>query len=139
MNSSCKRVIAAISVAAALLSGCAVQGEPYQRIAVPTQKGVIYVYRLPGFVGGGVAPNVTCGSIENGLGPGGYHPYVEDPGTITCSAHTEATSTVDVEVKPGQEYYLKEEIGMGFFIGRPHLSVVDPDFGHTEIQQCKQQ
>ncbi len=139
MNSTHKRVIVAIAMAAALLSGCAVQGEPYQRIAVPTQKGVIYVYRLPGFVGGGVAPNVTCGSIENGLGPGGYHPFVEDPGTITCSAHTEATSTVDVEVKPGQEYYVKEEIGVGFFIGRPHLSVVEPDLGHSEIQQCKQQ
>lgn len=139
MNSTYNRVIAAIAMAAALLSGCAVQGEPYQRMSVPTQKGVIYVYRLPGFVGAAVTPNVTCGSVENGLGPGGYHPYVEDPGVITCSAHTEATSTVDVEVKSGQEYYVKEEIGMGFFIGRPHLSVVDPDFGHSEIQQCKQQ
>ncbi len=69
MNATHKRVIVAIAMAAALLSGCAVQGEPYQRIAVPTQKGVIYVYRLPGFVGGGVAPNVTCGSIEKGARP----------------------------------------------------------------------
>jgi len=40
MNSSCKRVAGAVVLGSLLLGGSAVQGQPYERVAVPAQKGV---------------------------------------------------------------------------------------------------
>jgi hypothetical protein len=44
-----------------------------------------------------------------------------------------------VPVTRGQESYVKEEIGWGFFVGRPHLYLVDKEAGESEIQGCKLQ
>jgi hypothetical protein len=33
--------------------------------------------------------------------------------------------------------YVKGTVGVGFFVGRPNLSVVDPAVALTEIKECK--
>ena len=69
-------------------------------------------------------------------GRGGYHPYVVDPGTISCNSQTEATTELEIATKAGQEYYVKEEVGWGFLIGRPHLYPMDQGIGQSEIEAC---
>ena len=50
---------------------------------------------------------------------------------------TEAKSSVTVALKPGEPKYVKGPVGVGFFIGRPNLSVVDPAIALSEIKECK--
>lgn len=127
-----------VIAAVVLLAGCAVQGRQFQTMEAPKEKALIYVYRPYSVFGSGLTPTVNCGENGIAIGAGGYHPYVVTPGDTSCNAHTEATSEVRIDVTPGQQYYV-EEIGIGFFIGRPHLSTVAPDVGRAEIQDCKLQ
>ena len=45
--------------------------------------------------------------------------------------------SVTLDVKAGQTYYIKGEVGVGFLVGRPHLMVVAPDIAEKEIADCK--
>lgn len=121
------------------LSGCAVSGPPFQKIQIPEGKSVIYAYRPSSFFGAALRPTVSCGQEGVSLGRGGYHPFVVDPGSLVCRAATEATSEVDVRSSAAQESYVKEEIGWGFFVGRPHLYLMDKATGESEIGDCKLQ
>lgn len=51
-------------------------------------------------------------------------------------ARTESESAVTVDVKAGEVYYVKGEVGVGFFVGRPHLRVVPREKGEKEIAEC---
>jgi len=124
---------------ALFLGGCAVSGPPFQRVQIPEGKSVIYAYRPSSIFGAALKPAVSCGAAGFNLARGGYHPFIVDPGTTVCRASTEATSEVDVECKTGEERYVKEEIGWGFFVGRPHLYVMDNATGESEIQDCRLQ
>ena len=126
-------------LAASLAAGCAASGPAFQRVAIPDGKSVIYAYRPNSIFGGGVVPTVTCGASAVSLSRGGYHPFIIDPGTVTCHAATESTSTVRVDTRPNEASYVKEEIGMGFFIGRPHLQVTSKETGESEVLECKLQ
>lgn len=122
-----------------LLAGCAVSGAPFIPIeATPLEKGVVYIYRQPGIVGGAVYGTVTANhkpitKIKNG----GYFPYVSDPGPVHFEVSTEATNEADVIVEAGKEKYLKTTIGMGLFVGHLKFSEVSPEIGRQEIKECK--
>lgn len=133
-------IVAVLIVCASSFTvGCAASGPAFQRVAIPDGKSVIYAYRPSSIFGGGVVPTVTCGSSGVSLSRGGYHPFVVEPGTVTCSASTESTSTVRVDARANEAAYVKEQIGMGFFIGRPHLTVVSAEEGEREAGKCKLQ
>jgi hypothetical protein len=119
-----------------LLSGCAASGPPFQKVQIPEGKSVIYAYRPSTFFAGGVNPPVSCGGEHVRLGRGAYHPFIVDPGKAVCAASTEATSSVGVECKAGEERYVKEEIDWGFVVSQPRLSLVDNATGESEIQDC---
>jgi hypothetical protein len=134
------RISTRIVIAAMVfLAGCAVQGREFKAKPIPNEKALIYVYRPYSVLGAVLIPTVNCGENGIAIGPGGYHPFTVTPGTISCNAHTEATSEVEIEARPGEEYYVKEDMGVGFFIGRPHLSTVEPEIGRSQIQACKLQ
>ncbi len=128
-----------IVCASSFTVGCAASGPAFQRVAVPDGKSVIYAYRPSSIFGGAVVPTVTCGASGVPLSRGGYHPFIVEPGTVTCSASTESTSTVRVDARANEAAYVKEKIGMGFFIGRPHLTVVSAEEGEREAGKCKLQ
>jgi hypothetical protein len=44
---------------------------------------------------------------------------------------------VTIDAKAGQTYYIKGTVGVGVFIGHPHLVVVSGDVGAKEIAACK--
>lgn len=133
-----ERVSAGLVVLAACTwAGCAASGPAFQKIAVPDGKSVIYAYRPNSLFGGGIRPAVHCGDSSSVLSRGGYHPFIMTPGTVRCSASTESTSEVNVDAKPGDASYVREQIGMGFFIGRPHLQVMDRQTGEQEASDCR--
>jgi hypothetical protein len=122
-------------------TGCATLGPVYQKVdKIPEDSGVVNIYRPSGLLGGGVAPSLYTDKGKTYLVkvyPGGYFTYFAKPGEVDFSAATEAESSVTLDIAPGQVYYVKLTIGMGFFVGRPHLIIVPPEVGEKEIEECK--
>jgi hypothetical protein len=121
------------------LAGCAsTPGRPFQpEAATPGDKALIYVYRDAGIMGGAVAYTVRINGVDvSKLPAAGYFPYRVAPGEVEVSAQTEAKSSVTIDAKAGQTYYVKGTIGVGFFVGHPHLVIVPPAVGAQEIAAC---
>ena len=60
--------------------------------------------------------------------------YIKKDGRNTLWAKTEAKSEVPINVKMGKTYYLRCSIGMGAFVGRPQLELVDNKTGKIEFE-----
>lgn len=123
-----------------LLSSCApTLGPAFQKTdKIPEGVGLVYIYRPGKGIGGGVSPDIRAnGVVITTLYNGGYYPYFAKPGEIEFSAKTESTSSVTLDIKAGQVYYIKGSIGIGFFVGRPHLTVEPSEVGEKKIAACK--
>jgi hypothetical protein len=122
---------------AATAFGCAVQGQPFEKISSPPGNAVIYVYRPYNYASSLVLPAVTCGEDTARIGPGGYHAFVVPAGEkVVCSVHTDAgEDEVDFQTER-RSYYVREELGWGVWTSMPHLNPVDTDQAQTEIQSC---
>ena len=131
------RTILALAGIGLLLGGCASGPRFTPDTTVPANRAAVYVYR-PGTLGAAVQPNVTANGVPLApLKPQGYFVYHAAPGELELTAHTEATSSVTLDIKAGETYYVKGSIGMGFFVGHPHLLIVSNDVGAKEIGECK--
>jgi len=121
------------------LAACAASGTPFQRISdIPKDKGLVYVYRPNSIMGGAIhydvhAANdeVVCDLIRNG-----YCFYYAKPGELELWGKTESKSTITVDVKAGQEHFVKGGISMGFLVGRPNFTAVDNKTALEEIAEC---
>ena len=132
--------LAVLSLAGvAFMSGCATNGPAFAKVeTIPADKGLIYIYRPQAFQGGAVSYDVRVNdAVVTHLSNGGYYPYFAAPGEAQVSAKTEATSSVTLDVKAGQTYYVKGGVRIGFLVGRPHLMVMANDVGASEIADCK--
>ena len=120
------------------LAGCATLGAPFAPDSQqPADRADVYVYRTSA-MGAAVAPTVSANKVPLlGLPPGGYFVYRALPGELTLEQHTEATTSVTLDAKAGEAYYVKGSVGMGFFVGHPHLVIVANEDGEREIRQCK--
>ncbi len=125
-----------------LSAGCAAATAPkipFTKVPPNPDKAVIYLYRPAGFVGSALMPKVSCGSETVALGPGNYHAFIAAPGHVQCaSSYYENSAAVDLDLKPGQDYYVKQTSSMGFFVGHVHLATVAPDYGLQETSACSQ-
>ncbi|HYA19833.1 MAG TPA: hypothetical protein VEG25_04205 [Burkholderiales bacterium] len=131
--------LAGISLIAMLMPGCATLGPSYQKVdKIPDGMGLVYIYRQNSFIGGGVYYDVKTGTtVITTLHSGGYYPYFAKPGELELWAKTEARTSVTLDVKAGETYYVKGTVGVGFVVGHPHLTIVSKDVGEAEIVECK--
>jgi hypothetical protein len=122
-----------------LIAGCATLGPAYTADTMaPKDKATVYIYRVPGFAGGAISYTVSANGVEvSKLPSGGYFVYYAKPGETEISAHTEAKTSVTLDTKAGESYYVKGTVGMGVFVGHPHLVLVSNDVGAKEIVGCK--
>jgi hypothetical protein len=116
--------------------GCAVQGQPFEKITSPPGTAVIYVYRPYSFGSVEIRPAVTCGEDTARIGPGGYHAFIVPAGQkVLCSAQTDTADEVEFHTER-RTYYIREELGWGNLTSEPHLNPIDTDAAQTEIQSC---
>jgi len=122
-----------------LVSGCATLGPVYTpATSVPADKATVYVYRESGIFGGAVAYTVSANGVPiSTLPAGGYFTYFASPGEVELSAKTEAKTSVTIDAHAGETYYVKGTVGIGFFVGHPHLVIVPKEVGEKEIVTCK--
>ncbi len=133
------KIVAAAGLLAMVLGGCTVQGRAYQPQPVPPSVSMIHIYRPYHYYGSLVVPRVTCAQQSASLKPGGYYSYYANSGPVTCSASTEATSELKFDAKPGEQYFVREEIVPGNIVGRAHFTLVNPDTAREEIAKCHEQ
>ena len=125
----------------AFLGACAT----VQRQAAPATpdrpkpgKALVYFYREKKLAGWGVGYNVRDGETRiGGLPNGSYFVYDATPGSHTFSAATEARAERTLKIEAGKSYYIRGEIEMGMFVGRPYLTIVDPQEGAAAIKGLK--
>jgi hypothetical protein len=119
--------------------GCAVQGQPFEKISSPPGTAVIYVYRPYSYGSVLIRPAVTCGEDTARIGPGGYHAFIVPAGQkVVCSAQTDTADEVEFQTER-RTYYIREELGWGNLTSEPHLNPIDTDKAQTEIQSCVQE
>jgi Protein of unknown function (DUF2846) len=129
----------ALGAVTVLLNGCATLGSTYTPDAsAPKDKATVYVYRTSGFGGAAISYTVSVNGTEiSSLPSGGYFVYYAAPGENEFTAKTEAKTSVTVDAKAGETYFVKGTIGMGVLVGHPHLTAVANDVGTKEIATCK--
>jgi hypothetical protein len=128
----------ALFTATLAISGCATLGAPFAPDSQPpSDRADVYVYRISA-MGAAIAPTVTANKVPLlTLPPNGYFVYRALPGELTLEQHTESHTSVTLDIKAGETYYVKGSVGMGVFVGHPHLVVVPKEEGEREIRQCK--
>lgn len=100
-------------------------------------KARVFVYRYKEYVGSAIRPSVFCDekdiariqngrSIVMGLTPG-KHTFRSN----------DKQSQIEVDLKPGQDAYIRVEIATGFWKGHGRLVMVMPEQGIGEFKQMK--
>lgn len=62
---------------------------------------------------------------------------IKKDGFNSLWARTETKQEVPINIKLGQEYYIRCDVGMGAFVGRPVIEVVSNDIGRYEFKSVK--
>ena len=102
-------------------------------------KGTVYLYRTGRAVGATGQLSVKVNSTDaGGTGPGTFFKWDLKPGTYTFSSSTgESSAVVQLDVKPGEVYYLRQDARMGVSSGRVTMKEVDSKKGRDEVKGCK--
>jgi hypothetical protein len=94
----------------------------------PAGKGQVVFFRASKLMGAALSFSVHEGDQGVGkLGNGSYFVTVEDPGQHTFTIQSEATDSLTLEIEAGETYYVKQTIGVGIMMGRPHLTPTDKE------------
>jgi hypothetical protein len=97
-------------------------------------KAIVYFYRYKQYVGSALAPSVygdesQLARMENGR----YFAVKMDPGKHTFRSN-DKQSGVELELKGGQEYFLRIEIASGFMKGHGRLILMVPEQAKYELR-----
>ena len=105
----------------------------------PAGKGTVFVYRPGRMVGAAGQLQVKVNSTDaGGTGPGTFFRWDLNPGTYTFASSTgESSAVVQLEVKAGEVYYLRQDARMGVGGGRVTIKEVDDRKGRNEVKDCK--
>ena len=100
-------------------------------------KATVYVYRYKQFVGGALSPSVYCDEAELArMENGRYFSVKLDPGKHNFHSN-DKQSGIELDVKAGQEYFLRVEIATGFAKGHGRLILVPAEQGGYELKSSK--
>ena len=100
-------------------------------------KATVYVYRYKQFVGAALAPAVFCDEAELAkMENGRYFTVRIAPGKHVFHSN-DKQSGVDLDLKAGQQYFIRVEIATGFMKGHGRLVLVAPEQGGYEMRSSK--
>lgn len=93
-----------------------------------TGKGQVVFYRPGSLMGAALGCTVHEGTAQVArLGTGKYWVAPVEPGKHVYNTEGEAKDVLNMEVEPGETYYVKCNIGMGVMSGRANLSPATPE------------
>ena len=123
----------------ATLAGCGAQGEAYRERATPAAQSLVYIYRPYKVLTSQSTPLVTCGHESIELEPGGFDEFVEDPGTVSCTATGATTSGLKFDARAGEQYFIKQNVETDGLNVHVRFILMDVDVGRDEIRECSLQ
>ncbi|HVA81907.1 MAG TPA: hypothetical protein VNF29_13350 [Candidatus Binataceae bacterium] len=129
--------LAALTMAMVTLAGCEVEGPVFKPMALPSTKAIIYVYRPYHYIGSIEEPEITCGSDTIAIGAGGYHAFVEEPGTMKCYAATAPGNPISFAARPETDYFVRELVSVTLTASQVTLTKVDRTIGLDEIESTR--
>ena len=105
----------------------------------PADKGTVFLYRTGRAVGAAGQLSVKVNSIDaGGTGPGTFFRWDFKPGTYTFSSSTgESSAVIQLDVKAGQLYFVRQDARLGIDKGRVSMKEVDLKKGQNEVGNCK--
>lgn len=100
-------------------------------------KATVYVYRYKQFTGSALAPSIFCDGkqlarMENGR----YFTAKLEPGKHSFTSN-DKQSGIDLDLKAGEEYFVRVEIATGFAKGHGRLVLVPREQGSYERKSDK--
>jgi hypothetical protein len=125
-------------IVAASLAGCA-SGPRFSETQVNQRpvaegQGRVYFYRSQ-TLGAAVQPNIYLNGQKIGVcEPDGVFFKDLPQGKYEATVGTEVTHKLTFVVNTGEEKFVKCYLTMGFFVGQPHLELVDSQTARSEIQ-----
>jgi hypothetical protein len=100
-------------------------------------KATVYVYRYKQFVGSALAPSVYCDEAQLArMDNGRYFAAKFDPGKHTFRSN-DPQSGLELDVKAGEEYFVRVEIAAGMMKGHGRLILMSPEQGSYELKSKK--
>ena len=129
-----------------LLAGCAStskapseKSEAAKSFESPENRGTVFLYRTGRAVGAAGQLSVKVNGLDaGGTGPGTFFRWDLNPGIYTfLSSTTESSATVQLDVKAGQTYFIRQDARLGIQSGRVTMIEVDPEKGKSEVKDCK--
>jgi hypothetical protein len=135
------RALRIVSLAISLSSLLAFAQEPAtaapQTAEAKPAKATVYVYRYKQFVGSALAPSVFCDEAQLArMDNGRYFAAKIAPGKHTFRSN-DPQSGLELDVKAGQEYFVRVEIATGFMKGHGRLILMSPEQGSYEVKSKK--
>jgi len=131
------RKLTILALAVCFFAGAASAQEPAagsQTTDAKSSKATVYVYRYKQFVGSALAPSVWCDETELArMENGRYFTVTLDPGKHNFRSN-DKQSGIELDAKPGQEYFVRVEIAAGMMKGHGRLILVAPEQGGYELK-----
>jgi hypothetical protein len=100
-------------------------------------QATVYIYRYKQFVGGALAPSVYCDELELARMTNGRFFAAKFPAGKHVFHSNDNQAGIDVDLKAGQDYYIRVEIAAGMMKGHGRLVLVAPEQGGYEIKKLK--
>ena len=99
----------------------------------------LYLYRTGRAVGAAGQLMVKVNDISaGGTGPGSLFKWDLNPGLYTFMSSTaESSVTVQLDVKAGKIYFIRQDARIGLSAGRVTMKEVDSNQGKREVKSCK--
>jgi len=102
-----------------------------------SSKGTVYIYRYKQFVGSALEPSVYCDETQLARMDNGRYFTVEvEPGKHTFYSN-DKQSGLELDVKPGEKYFVRVEIAAGMMKGHGRLILMAPEQGSYELKSKK--
>ena len=97
-------------------------------------KATVYIYRYKQFVGSALSPSVYCDDNELArMENGRYFSATIDPGKHSFRSN-DKQSGVELEMKAGEQYFIRVEIAAGFMKGHGRLVLTSPQQAGYELK-----
>ena len=143
-----KRVIllSIVVLSGIMMAGCAStsvanteKSDEAKSFANVGDKGTVYLYRTGRVVGAAGQLSVKVNGTEaGGTGPGTFFKWELTPGTYTFMSSTgESSAVVEIDVKAGVSYFIRQDARIGIDTGRVTMKEVDAGTGKREVMECK--
>lgn len=123
---------AAVATLALLLGACATRDMNYVEMkalmpAVAADKGRIYFYREPAWLGNLITPDILLGrDVVGTSNPGAFFYVDRDPGKYTVFCGQGEHNVADIELAAGQEIYVRTSVEGGIVAAHMDTEVVGP-------------